>query len=203
MKVFKYISILIPILCLLCLSCNKKENEFLENKKSNLIIKNETDYIFKIQDIDRVSDDKNIFLLNMKIDYVRRIEKLDEKYDQKTIIEAKYFIITSSEIKPNEELSIDIETNDKIDENSKIAFFIFQDDGNTEMKYPEYCNIMIQHGFIVLIDYEDFISGEITIRKDNIFKVTELAYEDFEEYKEILLQNPEKLIPVDSDFMKK
>lgn len=203
MKVFKYISILIPILCLLCLSCNKKENESLENKKINLIIKNETDYIFKIQDINRVSDDKNIFLLNMKIDYVRRIEKLDEKYDQKTIIEAKYFIITSSGIKPNEELSIDIETNDKIDENSKIAFFIFQDDGNTEMKYPEYCNIMIQHGFIVLIDYEDFISGEITIRKDNIFKVTELAYEDFEEYKEILLQNPEKLIPVDSDFMKK
>ena len=203
MTVFKYISILIPILCLLCLSCNKKENESLENKKINLIIKNETNYIFKIQDIDRVSDDKNIFLLNMKIDYVRRIEKLDEKYDQKTIIEAKYFIITSSEIKPNEELSIDIETNDKIDENSKIAFFIFQDDGNTEMKYPEYCNIMIQHGFIVLIDYEDFISGEITIRKDNIFKVTELAYEDFEEYKEILLQNPEKLIPVESDFMKK
>ena len=185
MTVFKYISILIPILCLLCLSCNKKENESLENKKINLIIKNETNYIFKIQDIDRVSDDKNIFLLNMKIDYVRRIEKLDEKYDQKTIIEAKYFIITSSEIKPNEELSIDIETNDKIDENSKIAFFIFQDDGNTE------------------IDYEDFISGEITIREDNIFKVTELAYEDFEEYKEILLQNPEKLIPVESDFMKK
>ena len=203
MTVFKYISILIPILCLLCLSCNKKENESLENKKINLIIKNETNYIFKIQDIDRVSDDKNFFLLNMKIDYVRRIEKLDEKYDQKTIIEAKYFIITSSEIKPNEELSIDIETNDKIDENSKIAFFIFQDDGNTEMKYPEYCNIMIQHGFIVLIDYEDFISGEITIREDNIFKVTELAYEDFEEYKEILLQNPEKLIPVESDFMKK
>lgn len=199
----KLIKISIFLVIFIVMSCSKKEirNNYRPEYAYKININNSLDSDFCIPTIDWLSQNPRINLLNYEIDIQRKIEKLKEKHGGLYISEFGNPEICYDVLKSGDKICYEVKTN-HFDISPRIGMFVFHSDNNIKYLYDEYCQMMIQHGFIVLIDYEDFISGEITIRKDNIFKVTELAYEDFEEYKEILLQNPEKLVPVDSDFIK-
>uniref|UniRef100_UPI00298D7896 hypothetical protein n=1 Tax=Treponema sp. TaxID=166 RepID=UPI00298D7896 len=126
-------------------------------------------------------------------------EQFDEKNNTFTVSEFGNPEITYKQISPNEEIAYKVKFH-KIN-NNPVAFFIFQNTEDQTLFYDDYCKIMKQHGFLVLSNYQDLINGKLSINQNNIFKVTELAMEDFSEYKRILLSTPEKLKANESDFI--
>lgn len=200
--------IFISLFLFIIIACKRKETdskkEFIEQKESvenffEISIKNNMAYTFNIPEIWILDINQDLNLLNLEIDIVRKVEQFDEKYNTLTVSEFGNPEIMYKQISPNEEISYKV----KFDQsnNNPVAFFIFQRTGAQKIFYDDYCNIMKQHGFLVLFNYQDLLDGKLTINKNNIFKVTELAMEDFSEYKKILLSTPEKLETKDSDFM--